>query len=72
MITVMDMDTGKILEAWFGAFEDEVLNAEWQPARPELPRLEPALAVHEFTTGPNRIVDLDPEGYLGQFYRCQA
>lgn len=32
---IMDMDTGKYLENEFGAFEEEVLNAEWQP-QPEL------------------------------------
>ena len=35
-IMVMDMSTGKLIEDEFGAFEDEVLNAEWTPASPEL------------------------------------
>ena len=36
MLMVMDMSTGKLIEDEFGAFEDEVLNAEWTPASPEL------------------------------------
>ena len=36
MLLVMDMSTGKLIEDEFGAFEDEVLNAEWTPASPEL------------------------------------
>ena len=32
MLMVMDMSTGKLIEDEFGAFEDEVLNAEWTPA----------------------------------------
>jgi hypothetical protein len=36
MLMVMDMSTGKIIEDEFGKFEDEVLNAEWTPASPEL------------------------------------
>lgn len=34
---VIEMSTGKIVEDEFGAFEDEVLNAGWTPAQPELP-----------------------------------
>ena len=43
MLTVMDMSTGKLiasnedaLDAEFGKFREQVLNAEWVPARPEL------------------------------------
>jgi hypothetical protein len=36
MLMVTDMSTGRIIEDEFGAFEDEVLNAEWTPASPEL------------------------------------
>lgn len=28
---IMDMNTGKYFENGFGAFKEEVLNAEWQP-----------------------------------------
>ena len=34
MLVVMEMATGKIIEDEFGSFEDEVLNAEWQPPLP--------------------------------------
>ena len=36
MLMVMEMSTGKLIEDEFGPFEDEVLNAEWTPASPEL------------------------------------
>ena len=36
MLMVMNMSTGKLIEDEFGAFEDEVLGAEWTPASPEL------------------------------------
>ena len=36
MLMVMDMNTGKLIEDEFGAFEDEVLNAGWMSASPEL------------------------------------
>ena len=36
MIVVTDMNTGKIIVDEFGSFEDEVMNAEWLPPRPEL------------------------------------
>jgi hypothetical protein len=32
---IMDTDTGRYFENEFGAFEEEVLNAEWQP-QPQL------------------------------------
>jgi hypothetical protein len=36
MLMVMEMSTGRFIEDEFGAFEDQVLNAEWTPASPEL------------------------------------
>lgn len=31
MVIVMEMDTGRYIEGEFGAFEEEVLNAQWLP-----------------------------------------
>lgn len=31
MVIVMNTDTGRHIEDEFGAFEEQVLNAEWQP-----------------------------------------
>lgn len=31
MVIIMDMDTGRYVAGEFGAFEEEVLNAEWLP-----------------------------------------
>jgi hypothetical protein len=36
MLMVMDMSSGKIIQDEFGSFEDEVLNAGWVPAQPEV------------------------------------
>jgi hypothetical protein len=36
MLMVMEMSTGQFIEDEFGAFEDEVLNAEWTPPSAEL------------------------------------
>ena len=38
MVIVMNMDTGKYIAGEFGAFEEEVMNAQWlpQPLTPQL------------------------------------
>jgi hypothetical protein len=68
MLVVMDMSTGKIEKEAvpeFGAFEDEVLNAEW---------LQPTLQL-----GLQPMVRHDPapaeaeaDSFLNNIYRCQA
>jgi len=65
MIRMMDMSTGKIIEDEFGRFEDEVMNAEWTPPRPEL---QLGLEEHARAT-PSK--DLDADNYLQRVYRSQ-
>ncbi len=66
MVRVMDMSTGKIIEEEFGSFEDEVLNAEWQP-RPEVQAaLQPVV---QQPVGRQPI--LDAESFLHNMYMSQ-
>jgi len=67
MLMVMDMSTGKIIEDEFGAFEDEVLNAEWTPpAKPEL-----QLGLQEVQRRAAHHPDVDAETFLDTMYRNQ-
>jgi hypothetical protein len=66
MLMMMEMSTGKIFEDEFGAFEDEVLNAEWTPASPEL-QLGLQEVQHRATT--EKTVDV--EAFLAAMYRNQ-
>ena len=65
-ILVMDMSTGKLIEDEFGAFEDEVLNAEWTPASPEL-QLGLQQVQHRATTSK----DVDADAFLAAMYLHQ-
>ena len=66
MNIIMDMDSGKYIGDEFGAFEEEVLNAQWLPQQPELQLgLQEAVpAVH-----PARVVDA--EVFLRNVYLIQ-
>jgi hypothetical protein len=64
---VMDMSTGKVLEDEFGAFENEVLNAEWLPPSPEL-----QLALQEVHATSAADTDVDAEAFLNTIYRNQG
>lgn len=66
MLMVMDMSTGKIIEDEFGAFEDEVLNAEWTPARPGL-----QLGLQEVQPRGTTSPDVDADAFLAAMYRNQ-
>ena len=63
---VMDMDTGRLIEDEFGAFEDEVLNAEWTPASPEL-----QLGLQEVQPRVATSQNVDAEAFLAAMYRNQ-
>jgi hypothetical protein len=68
MLMVMDMSTGKLIEDEFGAFEDEVLGAEWTPASPEL-QLGLQEVQHRAT---QREVDAEAaDAFLAAMYRNQ-
>ena len=65
-ILVMEMSTGKIIEDEFGAFEDEVLNAEWTPASPEL-----QLGLQEVQHRAATATEVDADAFLAAMYRNQ-
>jgi len=69
MLMVMEMSTGKLIEDEFGAFEDEVLNAEWTPASPEL-QLGLQEVQHRATTSQDGI-DVDADAFLAAMYLNQ-
>ena len=66
MNVVMDMSTGKLVEDEFGAFEDEVLNAEWTPASPAL-----QLGLQEVQRRVATSHDVDADAFLAAMYRHQ-
>ncbi|TRZ90049.1 MAG: hypothetical protein D4R84_16860 [Rhodocyclaceae bacterium] len=66
MLMVMEMSTGKVIEDEFGAFEDEVLNAEWTPASPEL-----QLGLQEVQQRVATSHEVDAEAFLAAMYRNQ-
>lgn len=66
MLMVMEMSTGKVIEDEFGAFEDEVLNAEWTPARPAL-----QLGLQEVQQRAATSQEVDADAFLAAMYRNQ-
>ncbi len=66
MLMVMDMSTGKLIEDEFGAFEDEVLNAEWTPASPDL-----RLGLQEIQRRAAAPHEVDADEFLAAVYRNQ-
>ena len=66
MLMVMEMSTGKLIEDEFGAFEDEVLNAEWTPASPEL-----QLGLQEVQQRAATSQEVDADAFLAAMYRSQ-
>jgi hypothetical protein len=66
MLMVMDMSTGKLIEDEFGAFEDEVLNAEWTPASPEL-----QVGLQEVQHRAATSHDVDADAFLAAMYLNQ-
>ncbi|MFA7268080.1 MAG: hypothetical protein WC073_01925 [Sterolibacterium sp.] len=66
MVIVMDMVTGKYIAGEFGAFEEEVMNAQWLPQTPEL-GLQQASSSRNSCTG--EVVDAD--AFLRNVYLSQ-
>ncbi len=66
MLVVMEMSTGRFIEDEFGAFEDEVLNAEWTPASAEL-----QLGLQEVQHRAATSKDVDADAFLAAMYRNQ-
>ena len=59
MLMVMEMSTGKLIE-------DEVLNAEWTPASPEL-----QLGLQEVQHRTTTAKDVDADAFLAAMYLAQ-
>lgn len=69
MLMVMDMSSGKIIQDEFGSFEDEVLNAGWVPAQPEV-----QLGLQDVYTAnaaSSSATSLDPVAFLNNVYASQ-
>ena len=66
MLMVMDMSTGKLIEDEFGAFEDEVHNAEWTPASTGL-----QLGLQEVRQRAATTHEVDADEFLAAVYRNQ-
>ena len=68
MVRIMDTDTGRYIVGEFGAFEEEVLNAQWlpQPLTPQLDLQEKA-PVH----GSPAAMALDADAFLRAMYLSQ-
>ena len=69
MLMVMEMSSGKIIQDEFGSFEDEVMNAGWVPAQPEvqlgLQDVYTAIAVAVPAAG------FDADAFLNNVYASQ-
>lgn len=68
MAIIMDMDSGRYIAGEFGAFEDEVLNAQWLP-QPVAPQL--AMAQREAGRGSSVAMALDADAFLRSVYLSQ-
>ena len=70
---VMEMNTGKVVADEYGAFEDEVLNAEWIPPGLQAQALAGSvLGLQIRNTRASEQHDLDVDAFIGMMYRVQA
>lgn len=65
MVIIMDM--GKRIEDEFGAFEEEVLNAQWLPQ----PALQLGLQELRPAAAPRPVRDVDTDAFLRTMYLAQ-
>jgi hypothetical protein len=66
MVTVMDMESGRLLENEFGPFVDQVLDANW------LPPLELAIGLQDVAAKPAMSpVPFDVDDFLRNIYLSQ-
>jgi len=70
MVIVMDMEKGKRIEDEFGAFREEVLNAQWLPQPALQLGLQPAQQVHEPAAARTHPA-LDADAFLRSVYLSQ-
>ena len=70
---VMEMNTGKVVADEFGAFEDEVLNAEWIPPGLQAQALAGSgVRLQIRNTHAPEQHDLDVDAFIGMMYRVQT
>ena len=70
MVIIMDMDSGKYSEDEFGAFQEEVLNAQWLP-RQYQPQAECQLGLQEAVPTRKTQATVDAEAFLRNVYLSQ-
>ena len=65
MVVIMNVETGRHIEDEFGAFEEEVLNAQWLP---QPLQLQPGL--HKATSGKDShtVSGMDADAFLRNMY----
>ncbi|MDD5177134.1 MAG: hypothetical protein PHQ05_12005 [Sterolibacterium sp.] len=68
MVIIMDMDTGRYITGEFGAFEEEVLNAQWLP-QPLTPQL--GLQQESSSRGSSAAMAVDTDAFLRTVYLSQ-
>ena len=69
MVTIMDMNTGKVVREP-DEYGEEVLNAGWLPPQPE-PSLQLIQVEHPAHSEPATILPDDVDAFLSTMYRCQ-
>ena len=70
MVIIMDMDSGKYVEDEFGAFEEEVLNAQWFPNQYQ-PLPECQLGLQEAVPSRSAAAGVDAVAFLRNVYLSQ-
>lgn len=68
MVIIMDTESGQYVEDEFGAFEEEVLNAQWLPNQYQ-PLPECQLGLQEVV--PSKTAAVDTEAFLRNVYLSQ-
>lgn len=70
MVIIMDMEVGRHIEDEFGAFEEEVLNAQWLP-QPLQNMLQPGLQKAEPDVRSRATAGMDADAFLRNMYLSQ-
>ena len=68
MVIIMNTETGRHIEDEFGAFEEEVLNAQWLPQP-----LQPQAALQKVASSSTSrtVAGLDTDAFLRNMYLVQ-
>lgn len=71
MVIIMDMDSGEYVEDEFGAFQEEVLNAQWLPNQYRAEYGECQLGLQEAVSEHRVPATEDAEAFLRNVYLSQ-